>query len=259
MVVLKYIYRTGVYQYFAGWLFFVASILTYGNLNAQSKEDIKAVEAFYESLDCLRFIEEGDVLVKNDGQLQQIVLIRHGHPMISREGRFKRQDAMNYIVAYDTVNVYPFDKRPFCTDSGELKVVYTSQLQRSIHSAALVFGPEQRFEHRKDFNEFQRKIAKLPNYKKSMGMWSGISRALWILGFNDKGIESFGEAKMRAFKGAAFLEFDAERDGKSMLVAHGFLNRYIKKYLKKKGWKAVDLGGKEYFGVYVLFRFKEVH
>lgn len=226
-----------------------------GNALSQGKEEVRSIKAFYDTLNCLRFLRAGDLPGFPMDNFKQIVLMRHGEPMLSRTGGFKREDAIRYIQAYDTVNVYPFERGPFCSDSGELRMVYTSELQRSRHTARLVFGPQQRLVSRKDFNEFQRKIIKFPNIRISMGLWSGLSRALWILGFNDKGIESFGEAKMRAFKGAAFLEFVSQAEGKAVLVAHGFLNRYIKKYLKKRGWHLVDRGGKEYYGAYVLFRF----
>jgi broad specificity phosphatase PhoE len=220
-------------------------------------QNLLTPEQFFQSdqLKPLRFAEPEDGIFQNFDALQQIILIRHGKPEISKRGWFNRREIMDYMVAYDTVNVYQFEKRPFAGNE-KLEQVFTSKLQRSIHSAFLLFGQSVEYSHMEQFNEFQRKAMRFPNIKLPFGFWSGMSRILWLMGCNDRGIESFGDAKNRAFYDALFLEDEAQKSGRALLVAHGFLNRYIAKHLKKRGWTVLNLDGNEYWGAYVIYRIR---
>ena len=77
-----------------------------------------------------------------------------------------------------------------------------------------------------------------------------------MMGFNDKGIESFREAKGRARQAAIFLDSAAHEEGKTLLFAHGFLNIYVRKHLKKSGYHEVNLDGQKYLGVYYFYKSK---
>jgi hypothetical protein len=74
------------------------------------------------------------------------------------------------------------------------------------------------------------------------------------MGFNKKGIESFSQAKERARRAAFFLDDKAEINGKTVLFSHGFLNKYINRYLKREGYKSVDLNGQKYLGAYYFYK-----
>ena len=77
-----------------------------------------------------------------------------------------------------------------------------------------------------------------------------------MMGFNKKDIESFSRAKDRSRRAAFFLNDKAESYGKAVLFSHGFLNKYIKKYLKKEGYRAVNLNGQKYLEAYYFYRIK---
>jgi hypothetical protein len=64
-------------------------------------------------------------------------------------------------------------------------------------------------------------------------------------------------AKDRAKEAALFLDRRAQRDRKALLFAHGFLNRYIKKYLKEEGYEVVNLEGQKYLGAYYFYKILE--
>ncbi len=204
----------------------------------------------YSNFQCVRFYED---TFKNY-TLKQIILVRHGKPMISKKGWVNRNGAVQYIHRYDSVPVYPFDTSPVCLDEDELTRVYSSMLTRSISTADQMFDHQIPIEHLKRFNEFQLKPICLPNIKLPLRIWPVTSRICWMLGLNDKGIESFGEAKIRAHGGAYFLEFKAEQNNKVVLVAHAFLNRYIKKTLRHQGWHVLNFNAMNYLGTYVLFK-----
>jgi broad specificity phosphatase PhoE len=218
----------------------------------------RAIRNFYNSasgMPPVRFVAEADSLLTNYQDLQQIVLIRHGKPDLPRRRWMKRNQFEQYIAAYDTVGVQSFDDQPFRRDV-PLQHVFTSKLNRAVHSACLIFGVDMRLVSDKRFNEFERKAMAFPNMKMPFGFWSAGGRFLWVLGCNDKGIESFSDARFRAYYNALFLEQEAVKHGKALLVAHGFMNRYIAKSLKKRGWEVVDLNGKSYFGCYIAYRIK---
>ncbi len=237
--------------------FLVTAFLFYLLTTSLTAQESQSLATFYRSTShgALRFIEEEDSLVADGSALQQIILLRHGQPQISKKGWINRIEAINYAIAYDTVGVMPFDKRPF-TGSSELHTVFTSELPRSMHSAYLLFGDDIEYRHLARFNEFERKIFKFANLKMPLGFWSGMSRILWLMGFNDRGIESYRAARYRAFYNALFLEDEVDRSSRALLVAHGFMNRYIAKHLKRRGWNMVNIKGKEYWGAYVLYRYR---
>jgi hypothetical protein len=97
--------------------------------------------------------------------------------------------------------------------------------------------------------------------KMPIKFWTTASRALWMMGLNDKNIESFRRAKKRAIKNTKNLTLKAERDGMIILVAHGLHNKYLKKYLRKSGWTVVQNTGNDYLSVKILAKdpnFKKV-
>ncbi|MGB0522654.1 MAG: histidine phosphatase family protein [Flammeovirgaceae bacterium] len=224
--------------------------------------DLEKIERFYEHLEAQQkgqtpFIQASMNLVKEPQKLMQIMLIRHGVPKISRKGWFKRKEAQQFIKDYDSVGVYPLAHQPVRLVKGELDTIYTSNLNRAIHTAQLSFGDQITYVEDPQFAEFERKIIAFPNMKMPLGFWLVNSRLLWVLGLNDKGIENFKSAKKRARNGANFLATQAARDGKVVLVAHGFLNKYLRKYLAKQGWHTVKNGGQEHLGVSLLIKSRE--
>ena len=183
--------------------------------------------------------------------LYQIILVRHGNPDLKKGGWRKRKEAMNYVIAYDTVGVIRPDYKVVSLRENEIKQVYTSSLQRAVSTTKYLF-PNYSYTPDSSYREFERKVFSFPNMSLPMSVWLGGSRIFWILGFNDKGIENFRDAKRRAKNGASTLQNMAKDDNKVLLVAHGFLNRYLSKYLKKLGWKEVYDGGKGYLSQRVL-------
>jgi len=202
---------------------------------------------------CLDFIRPDD-LPTYELDIRQIILIRHGEPAMNKKGWKNRTEAIKYTKMYDSVGVYDFDNKPICLRNHDIDTVYTSNLPRAIDTAEKTLESEYVLENRTEFNEFERKIIKFPNIKLPRQFWSITTRIVWMMGFNHKGIESFSEAKQRAREAALFLNGKAEINGKSLLFAHGFLNKYIKKYLKKAGYKVLDLDGQKYLGAYYFYK-----
>jgi broad specificity phosphatase PhoE len=156
------------------------------------------------------------------------------------------------MLDYDSATVIPFSAGPLLLNSLPVDTIQHSSLPRARHTAQLAFGKSLILVEDSDYREFERKTLQWFNIKMPTGFWTTSSRILWFLRFNDKNIETFSDAKYRALTNVAKMEFRAKRDGAVIIVAHGLHNKYVKKYLKKAGWKLVFNNGNGYLSVKVL-------
>lgn len=194
----------------------------------------------------LSFVNEADGLVEDYSKLSQIILLRHGEPKLDHKGWKSRNEAVQYVLAYDSVGIYSPAFIPAVLQNHGVNHIYTSNINRSISTAGLVFDREDLQRPDPLFREFERKVFAFPNIKLPTKWWLVGSRVLWFMGLNKQGIERFSAARERAKRGAGFLEQDALEHGKTLLVSHGLLNHYLTKYLKRLGWKQVYDGGNGY-------------
>lgn len=221
----------------------------YGQVEKKNKQEHQTIT----------FVSEEMNLVQDYSKLSQIILVRHGEPALNKKGWRKRKEAIQFTKDYDSVGIYPPEFVPVVLQPNEIKVIYTSSIPRSISTAALVLGQKELQYPDSMFREFERKIFSFPNMKLGLKFWLTTSRVLWFMGFNKKGIESFSEAKARARLGAEFLEKEALKEGKTLLVSHGLLNHFLVKYLKKQGWKEVYDGGKGYLSQKLLVKYSAIN
>jgi broad specificity phosphatase PhoE len=221
---------------------------------------IKAIKAYYSKADKeavqrgIAFIQPEMQLLASYEELQQIILIRHGEPALNKSGWFNRKEAIQFIKDYDAVGVEPLSFVPLVIEAHERPVVHTSTLNRAMHTARLVFGDEIPYQEEALFREFERKIIEFPNISLPLKFWLNCSRIVWFLGGNDQNIESFREAKERAKQASERLTESAMKETKVVLVAHGLLNRYLIKKLKKEGWHLVRKGGSDYLAASLLIK-----
>ena len=204
----------------------------------------------------IQFIQEEMLSLDDYSRLSQIVLLRHGEPALHKKGWRKRKEAMAFIKEYDSASVYPPENSPIMMDSNDVDIIFTSTLNRSISTAEQLFHRPEDQRANPLFREFERRIFCFPNIKLPLRWWLAGSRLFWFLGLNNKEIESFSEAKLRAKEAVSFLEKNSFENGKTLLVSHGLLNHYLAKYLVKNGWVEVFDGGKGYLSPKLLVRFK---
>ncbi len=203
--------------------------------------------------ECLDFVRSVDIPDFENVSVQQIIIIRHGEPAMNKKGWKNRKEAIRYTEMYDSVGVYDFHEKPICLREMDIQVIYTSKLPRAINTAEKTFEGQIPLNPDSIFNEFERKIIKFPNIKLPRQFWSITTRVVWMMGFNHRGIESFAEAKDRAKRAAFFLSEKVENNGNAVLFAHGFLNKYLKRYLKKMGYKSLNFNGQKYLGAYYFY------
>lgn len=239
----------------------------------KEKKTVEQIEKFYEQLNeeasfvtvadvpvaqKVRFVQPADVSIPEGMELKQIALIRHGEPDLHKTGRFNYEEAKEYMKNYDSVGILVPNEPFFQVGEEEEILFYVSNLSRAKTTADYLFGPDREVVESAEFREFERSLEnrKVP-LRLPLRYWSITARLEWYLGINRGGIESFSEAKERAKKGAAKLDGLSADHDKIVLVAHGFLNRYIEKYLKQQGWQVVRDGGLNYFATTILVKLDE--
>ena len=185
---------------------------------------------------------------------QKIFLIRHARPLVSKKGYFSAAQARTYISAYDAAAVEEFVLQHEAIPYKEIRRVYCSTLVRSQLTAKAIFGEDVELVIRHEFREFERRIFSLPLLKLPIRFWLLSARALWLLGLNSKGIETFKEARSRAHQCAELLVQEAQQHQTAILVAHGLLNHFIRRHLRRMGWKSTLHEGSGFVGVSVLER-----
>lgn len=203
----------------------------------------------------IRFVSPSDGLVTNYENLQQIALIRHGEPDLVKTGKFSRREAKKFLINYASAGIVVPGKRFFSVGEGEEVTVFASPLKRALATAQYIFGKSKEMTISPDFREFEATLGHYsPKLRLSIKVWTTIARVKWILGIDRQGIESFSQARERAQKVAELLAQTSERQSKVALVAHGFLNRYVKKELEKMGWHEVRNGGAGYLATSILVK-----
>lgn len=175
----------------------------------------------------------------------EIILIRHGKPTSANNPVIDVCEYTHWIRRYNASNV-AINSRPENINV-HYKSFYTvsSDLKRAIHSAKIYVGraPEV-------IDELYREMD-IPRYRYPFKLtawnWVYFSRFLWMLGFKGS-FESFKQAIQRADEAAVNLIEIAKDQDKVVLFGHGFMNRYIRKSLIKKGW-VLNAKSNAYWGV----------
>ena len=196
----------------------------------------------------VKFINTEHFVVPEGKELIQIMVMRHGKPLLEKKKKYTWEEANEYIQAYDTVGVEAFEMESVCVPDG-VNEMYCSNLGRSINTAEYLSKNNIPLISDERFREFERQILPIPGIKMPLSFWLITARIPWIFGFGE--IESLKNARNRSKEVAAFLDKNAHENKKTVLVAHGFLNRFLEKSLKKEGWTQVKDGGHDYLSVSV--------
>lgn len=207
----------------------------------------------------LRFIQPEDQVIKDYSKLKQIALVRHGEPDIEKSGKFSSKEAGLYFKCYDSVCIIVPDKPFFNLGEKEDVKVFSSPINRALTTAQYLCTNDTNINVSSDFREFERETPD-PDSKMRLPIkfWTTAARVKWMLGGGKKsGIESFSDAKKRAKQAAQTLAEASEENPKVLLTAHGMVNRYIKKNLKKMGWQVVEDTGNNYFGTTILVKIEK--
>jgi hypothetical protein len=200
----------------------------------------------------VRFLRRDDISLNGDKEILQIMLIRHGIPEIRGNGWVTFYEARDFVEAYDTVGVFKINDPPVELRTGEIHHVYCSPLNRARTTAEQLFGEEYPIRYDSSFIEFKNEIIPLPWIRLPLKCWRVTSRLIWMAGLHSGQVRSLPMEKQRTREVARRLDSLARNERRVVLVAHGFFNRYLIRYLKKQGWQHSFDGGYDYTNVQVL-------
>lgn len=230
-------------------LFFTLALAWAGHGQDLTKKDLKRFYKNQESGYPLQIYQDAA------SGIRQIFLIRHGEPDLGKKGWRNRTEAIRFMQDYDSATVIPFPSSPLRLEHMSVDTIYHSPLPRARHTAQLAFGKSLILVDDNNYREFERKTLKWCNIKMPTKFWTAGSRILWLMGMNDKYIETFRDAKKRAKKNATGLTTRSETESIVIVVAHGLHNKYVKKYLRKADWKLVYDNGNGYLSLKVMALF----
>jgi hypothetical protein len=112
--------------------------------------------------------------------------------------------------------------------------VFCSTLLRSRTSAELIF-PDKWMQESALYDEAALPVIELPVVQLPVSVWAVIARICWLCGYSN-GVESHKKAQQRALQAANELATAADREGRAILIGHGWMNRLIGRALQDLGW-----------------------
>ncbi len=184
---------------------------------------------------------------------QEVILIRHAKVNMETTGWVGAKKAASLHNSYDVspINNFNADSVLSALPIRKTDTIYSSSLPRSITTAWMLFGDSAVILSSKFMDEFDLQIVRAPFVLPYKG-WTSLSRALWLLGLNNKNNASYKDAKARTREIADFIEERLKYNKQVILVTHGFLNRDLSRELKRRNWHITNNNGKKNLGATIL-------
>jgi Histidine phosphatase superfamily (branch 1) len=184
----------------------------------------------------------------------RVILMRHGKPLLPPQQSVTSQDFHKWIAEYDLADICPsmLPSTELIELATNCNAVLCSSLSRSRNSARLL-GVNEIYCTDHELREMEMPWGKFFNVALKPEYWAVIFRVLWFCGYS-RNSESFKAAKTRAEQAAATIEAIAKQKQSVLFAGHGLLNRFIAKSLVRRGWKAKQAIGSNYwdFGIFEL-------
>lgn len=182
----------------------------------------------------------------------EIILLRHGKPVIPHSNKLTASAFAEWVSLYDSSGLCPSSSptNEVITQASRCKAIVCSELPRSIESAKALNIKTITVANSK-FNEAGLPVANWRIIKLSPKAWAVIFRILWFFGYS-RNSESYKATKARASEAAEMLKKLAEKHRSVLFVGHGVYNRILAKELKTSGWSGPRNPGSKHwnFGVY---------
>ncbi|MUP44437.1 hypothetical protein E0K83_01590 [Gramella sp. BOM4] len=183
----------------------------------------------------------------------QIILIRHAKPKISPGSFVTFEEAERQLENYRSSSVYPDFVSPVCSENITDVSVYHSDLNRARETAKRLFLPEIfTLIEDKRFRELDRQNIRLP-FKTPYKFHTILSRIAWLTGTMKK-VEIPKDAWKRLKENAIYLDSLAQEERTLIVVANGFHNFFVGKFLKRLGYTKVYHGGHKHLSVNIWAR-----
>ncbi len=169
----------------------------------------------------------------------KIYLIRHAEVEIENQGWSSAKKAQKYKSDYNNADIKQFDPRLVLDkiDKSEaIDTIFCSPQSRALQTAEMLFDPSVFIKIDSNLRELDYQVTQIPILRLPVKAWLTVSRISWMIGS-----KITPKSKYKQRKDDLELVVDeiiayAETHGKSVVVAHGMLNRELIKLLKEKGW-----------------------
>jgi len=176
----------------------------------------------------------------------KIYLIRHAAVQIENPGWGNTQTARTYREQYNLNSVQQYDAERVLNkiDNPEtIDMVFCSPQLRAIQTAVSLFNDKVKLFVNKNLMELDFSVIRVPLIRLPVKAWLGISIISWMTGINKDNKLTYRQRKQSLKDYSDEIITYAETHGKSIVVAHGLVNRELIRILKKKGWKFENRDG----------------
>ncbi len=169
----------------------------------------------------------------------KIYLIRHAAVEINKPGWVNAKKAHIYKEEYNHSDIQIFDPEMVLNkieNYKEIDTVFCSPQMRAIQTAEILFQNQANLKIDKHLMELDYPVSKLRLIKLPINVWLTMSRISWMIGNRVSKKPSYNDRKENLEIFVEEIIDYAEKNGKSVVVAHGMVNRELIRILKKKGW-----------------------
>jgi broad specificity phosphatase PhoE len=177
-------------------------------------------------------------------RLGAILTVRHGQPNVSRKVRLNAAEYAAWWGQYELTGLKPGQTPPegLKAKIRTASVILSSSRIRAVETAqALTEG--RGFEIDSTLIEAPLPPPNWPAWLRlSPFIWGIVARFHWWYLNQAAGQENRAQAEARAERTALRLA-ELAKSGDVVVVAHGFFNTLIRRYLKKHGWKIIESEG----------------
>ena len=173
--------------------------------------------------------------------MKTVTLIRHGKPefydRISLKSFIRGADIQNFIEDYNCCDLATTSVPQSLEDlvKGDGYFI-SSSLKRARDSFRLI--DVKKFEVSEMFVEAELPFGILKNLKMPLFLWLFLLRTIWFFGYA-KNCESLQDFKKRMERANTYVNEKLEQNDNVLIMAHGFVNMFLKKMFLKDNWVKV--------------------
>lgn len=176
----------------------------------------------------------------------EIYLIRHAQVDLDTPGWINYKAAIAHKQTYNQSPIMAFDADEVLAKidhNNTIDTVFVSPQPRARETATQIFGNQVYYRVEPRLKELEYPVVRIPVIILPTAVWLGISRGTWMLGLNNRQLPTLKEEMQELGIVADELIAFAERNQRTVVVAHGMVNRQLKKILKRKGWRVAENEG----------------
>lgn len=169
----------------------------------------------------------------------KIYIIRHAEVAIEKQGWSSAKRAQKYKSDYNNADIKRFNPKLVLEkidNSEAIDTVFCSPQWRALQTAETLFDPSVFIKVDSNLRELDYQVTQIPLIRLPVKAWLTVSRITWMIGSKITPNSNYKKRKTELEYFVDELIAYTEIHGKSIVIAHGMLNRELIKILKEKGW-----------------------